>query len=125
MRVLSIVVATGVFCSLAEARAQDVEAAVKAYAAHVDQISQQLLFAEFAKHSNRVHHIAFTFSLLINAQGRPLDVKIASRIHDAFIEDIARRTLSVAKFPPIPKNVVQALGETLAIQGNINAFVSR
>jgi|SRR5262249_20036804 len=123
MRVLSIVAATGFFCSLAEAPAQDVERAVKSYAAHVDGISQQLLFAEFAKHSNRVRHIAFAYSLLIDAKGRPLDVKIVSRIRDPFSEEIARRTLIAAQFPPIPKYVVEALGETLLIQSNINAFV--
>jgi hypothetical protein len=123
MRVLSIVVTTAVFCSLAEADAQDVKAAVQAYAAHADQIAAQLLFAEFAKHTDRVHHLEFTFSLLIDAQGRPHNVQITTRTRDAFIEDTARRTLSAAKFPPIPKNVVQALGEMLAIQGNIKTTV--
>jgi hypothetical protein len=53
----------------------------------------------------------------IDAQGRPHTVKITSKTHNAFIEDTARRTLAAAKFPPIPKKVTLALGETLlAIQ---------
>jgi hypothetical protein len=129
MRVLSIVSlasATALLCSLVEARAQDIKVAVQAYEAQADDIAAKLLFAEFAKHAGRVHHLAFTFSVQIDAQGRPHNVKITSKTHNAFIEDTARRTLTAAKFPPIPKKVTQALGETLlAIQGDIDADVSR
>jgi hypothetical protein len=125
VRVLLFVVATALLCSVAETYAQDLNAAVQAYEAQADDIAAKLLFAEFAKHSDRVHHLAFTFTLQIDAQGRPHNVKI-SKTHNKFIEDTARQTLAAAKFPPIPKNITQALGETLlAIQGDINADVSK
>jgi Gram-negative bacterial TonB protein C-terminal len=126
MRLLPVLLASATFCLLAEAREQDVDAAVKAYEAQADDIAAKLLFAEFAKHPDRVHHLAFTFSVQVDAQGRPHNVKITSKTHDRFIEDTARRTLTAAKFPPVPKKVAQALGETLIrIQGDIDAEVSR
>jgi hypothetical protein len=126
LRIIALAVITALFYSPAEACAQDVKAAVQAYEAQADDVAAKLLFAEFAKHADRVHHLAFTFSVQIDAQGRPHNVRISSKTHNTFIEDTARRTLTAAKFPPIPKKVTQALGETLlAIQGDIDADVSR
>jgi hypothetical protein len=129
MRVLPIVsvsVAAALLCSLPAARAQEIKAAVQAYQAQAGDIAAKLLFTEFAKHPDRVHHLAFTLSLYIDAQGRPHNVKITSKTHDRFVEDTARRTLAAAKFPPVPKKVAEALGETLLrIQGDIDADVSR
>ena len=126
MRLFPVVLTSALFCLVAEARTQDVKAAVQAYEAQVDDIAAKLLFAEFAKHPDRVHHVAFTFSVQIDAHGRPHNVKITSKSHDKFVEDTARRTLAAAKFPPVPKKVAQALGETLLrIQGDIDAEVSR
>ena len=126
MRLLLFMVASALFCLVVDAPAQDVDAAVRAYEAQADDIAAKLLFAEFAKHPDRVHHLAFTFTVQIDAQGRPHNVKITSKTHDRFIEDTARRTLTAAKFPPVPKKVAQALGETLLrIQGDIDAEVSR
>jgi hypothetical protein len=117
--------AVALVMSFGALHAQDVNALVQAYEAQADDIAAKRLYAEFAKHADRVHHLAFTFSLQIDAQGRPHNVKITNT-QDAFIEDTARRTLSAVKFPPIPKEVVQALGQTLlSIQGDIDADVSR
>ena len=120
-----LTVTLALMMSFSTLRAQDVKTLVQAYEAQADQIAAKLLFAEFAKHADRVHHLAFTFSVQIDAQGRPHNVKIASKTRDAFIDGTARRTLTAAKFSPIPKKVTQALGETLlAIQGDIDADVS-
>ena len=98
---------------------------MQAYEAQADDIAAKRLFAEFGKHPDRVHHLDFTFALQIDAQGHPHNVQI-TRTRDKFIESTARRTLNATKFPPIPKKVAQALGETLlSIQGDVNADVSR
>jgi hypothetical protein len=103
MRLLPVIVAAACFCLVAEARTQNVDAVVQAYEAQADDIAAKLLFAEFAKHPDRVHHLAFTFTLMIDAQGRPHNVKITSKTHDRFVEDTARHALAAAKFPPVPK----------------------
>jgi hypothetical protein len=116
---LALVVSCSALC------AQDANALLKAYEAQADDFAVKLLFTEFAKHADRVHHLAFTFSVFVDAQGQPHDVKI-TKTHDKFIEDTARRTLIAAKFPPIPKKVAQGHGELrLRIEGDIDAEVSR
>ena len=111
--------------SFSALRAQDAKALVQAYEAQADDIAVKLLFAEFAKHADKVHHLAFTFSVQIDAQGRPHNVRI-TKTQNAFIQDTARRTLTAAKFPTIPKKVTQVLGKTLlAIHGDVDAEVSR
>jgi hypothetical protein len=130
MRVLSIApllaLAVALLWGLADAHAQDVKALVQDYQARADQIAVQALFSEFAKPPDRVHHLSFTFSLQIDAQGRPHDVKILSKPHNPYVEDTARRVLSATKFPPMTKKVVAALGPTrIQIEGDVDADVSR
>jgi hypothetical protein len=125
MRFLPVMFASVLIGLLGEAHAQDADAAFRAYVAQADDIAAKLLFAEFAKHPDRVHHLVFTFSVFVDAQGRPHDVKI-TKTHDKFVEDTARRTLIAAKFPPIPKKLAQGHGELrLRIEGDIDAEVSR
>jgi hypothetical protein len=116
---LALVVSSSALC------AQDIDPQLKAYQAQADNFAVKLLFTEFAKHADRVHNLVFTFSVFVDAQGRPHDVKI-TKTHDKFIEDTARRTLIAAKFPPIPKKVAQGHGELrLRIEGDVDAEVSR
>ena len=126
MRLLPVVFASALACLLGEAHAQDEDAALRAYKTQVDDTAVKFLFDEFAKHPDRVHHLVFSFSVFIDAQGRPHDVKVTSKCHDRFVEDTARRILSAAKFPPMPKKLTQGNGELrLRIQGDVDAEVSR
>src|SRR5438876_9798576 len=109
----SAVIVGGLFCSLAEAQGQDAKALMEAYQAQADDIAVRLLFSEFAKHPDRVHHLAFTFSLQIDARGRPHSVIVVSKTRNTWIEDSARRTLTGAKFPPCTKKAARAYGEPL------------
>jgi hypothetical protein len=122
----TIIFTASPWCSFAKADEQDIKAQVQAYQAHVGDIASRLLIGEFTKHSDRVYHLAFTFSMQIDAQGRPHNIKVGSKSHDKWIEETARRTLAAAKFPPIPKKVTQAFHEpVVGIDGNIDGEISR
>ena len=112
---------------VAKAPTKDETAAMLAYSAQAQQIAAKLLFVEFAKHPDRVHHLKLRFLLQVDAQGRPHNVKITAWMNDKWIENTARQTLTAAKFPPIPKKIVQVLGEKtpLGVAGDVNAQVSR
>jgi hypothetical protein len=49
-------------------------------------------------------------TFLLDRQGHPRDVKVVSNTHNRWAEDTARRALLAAKFPPLPKNVMQQFG---------------
>jgi hypothetical protein len=124
--VLAHIIAVSLMCSLAEVDAQDVKALVQAYQAQASDIAARLVIGEFTKHPERVHHLALTLSMRIDAQGRPHNINVASKSHDKWIEETARRTLAAAKFPPIPKKVTQAFHEpVVGLDGTIDVEISR
>jgi hypothetical protein len=41
-------------------------------------------------------------------------VKVVSNTHNRWAEETARRALAAAKFPPLPKSVIQQSGTDLA-----------
>ena len=53
-----------------------------------------------------------TFQL--DRQGHPHKVKVVSSSHNRWAEETARRALAAAKFPPLPKSVIQQSGTDLA-----------
>ncbi len=111
---------------LSNTHAQDANALARAYALQATDIARQALLSELVKHPERVHHVSITFSLQIDEGGRPHNVKIVSKTHNPWATETARRALTAAKFPPIPKKVFQAYGTDLVnIQADFNADASR
>jgi hypothetical protein len=53
-----------------------------------------------------------TFQL--DRQGHPHNVKVISDIHNRWAEDTARLALAAAKYPPLPKSVIQQSGSDRA-----------
>ncbi len=53
-----------------------------------------------------------TFQL--DRQGHPHNVKVVSNTHNRWAEETARRALAAAKFPLLPKSVIQQSGTDLA-----------
>jgi TonB family protein len=96
--------------SLADMYAQDATESAKAYAVQAADVARQVLLSEYVKHPERVQHVSITFSFRIDAEGRPRDVKIVSKTPNPWAADVARRTLSTAQFPPIPKKIFDAFG---------------
>jgi len=53
-----------------------------------------------------------TFQL--DRQGHPHNVKVVSTTHNRWAEETARGAIAAAKFPPLPKSVIQQSGSDLA-----------
>ncbi|HEV2046737.1 MAG TPA: hypothetical protein VGQ95_09080, partial [Chthoniobacterales bacterium] len=121
-----VLIASAHLSTLSAAHAQDANALAQAYAVQAADIVRQVLLSELTKHPERVHRVSMTFSLQIDPQGRAHNVKIVSKIRNPWAADVARRALSAAKFPPIPKKVAQAYGTDLVnIQADFDADASR
>jgi len=115
-----------VVASLCETRAQDANALAQKYAVQATDIARQALLSQLVKHPERVHRISITFSFQIDARGLPHNVKILSKTHNPWAADTARRALSAARFPAIPKKVFQAFGTDLVnIKADFDADASR
>ena len=120
-----LAIAFALVTSLTEIQAQDMDAVARPYVIQAVDSARQVLVAEFSKHPERVHHISITFHFQIDARGRPHDVKIVSKTHNAWAVDTARRALAAAKFPPIPKKIVQAGADLANIEGDFSANASQ
>ncbi len=110
---------------LSDVHAQDANAIAQAYVVQAANIARQVLISEFSKHPERVHHISITFHFQIDPRGRPHNVRIASKARNSWATDTARRALSAATFPPIPKKLFQLYGADLVnIEGDLDADAS-
>jgi len=108
--------------SLTNVRAQDANAAARAYAVQATDIARQVLLAELMKHPERVHRVSMTFNFQLDPQGRPHNIKIVSKTRNPWAADVARRAIGAARFPPIPKGLFQAFGTDLVnIQADFDA----
>jgi hypothetical protein len=121
-----LVLVLALITSLANVRAQDANALAKAYAVQATDVARQVLLSEYVKHPEHVHHVSITFGFEIDAQGRPHNVKIVSKTRNPWAAEVARRALTGAKFPPIPKKLFQAFGtDVVSIQADFNADASQ
>jgi hypothetical protein len=98
----------------------------QAYALQAADAARRAILAGLMKHPDRIRHVSFTFSLRIDAQGRPHSVQIISKTRNDWAEDTARRTLSAARFPVIPQKILRAFGTDGAnIQADFDADPAR
>jgi hypothetical protein len=116
-----LAVTLAMIASLAEMRAQDVNTLGQEYIAEAANVARRLLVAEFSKHPERIHKLSITFSFQVDARGRPHNVKIASKTRNPWAVDIARRALAAAKFPRIPKQIVQSGADMVNLEGDFSA----
>jgi hypothetical protein len=116
-----LAVTLAIIVLLAETHAQDLNALGKAYVLEATNVARQVLITEFSKHPERIHHLSITFTFQVDARGRPHNVKIASKTRDAWAVDTARRALGAAKFPPIPKKIVQSGSDLVNLEGDFSA----
>lgn len=105
----------------ARIHAQDLNALGKAYIVQATNVARQVLVAEFSKHPECIHHLSITFTFQVDARGGPHNVKIGSKTRDAWAVDTARRALSSAKYPPIPKQIVQTGSDMVSLEGDFSA----
>jgi len=98
----------------AHAHAADSDAVGRAYANKVTDVARRVVLAELVKHPERIHRMSMKFTFQVDRQGNPHNVKAVSNTHNRWAEETGRRALAAAKFPPLPKSVIQQFGTDLA-----------
>jgi len=112
--VIALLLITSVLLFSAHARAADNDTAGKAYTTQATDVARKVVLAELVKHPERIHRMSMKCTFQLDKQGHPHNVKVVSSSHNQWAEDTARRALAVAKFPPIPKSVIQQSGSDVA-----------
>jgi hypothetical protein len=65
-------------------------------------------------HPERIHRMSMKCTFQLDRQRHPHNVKVVSNTHNRWAEETARRAIAAAKFPPLPKSVIQQSGADLA-----------
>src|SRR5260370_25809124 len=79
------------------------------YQSQVSAIASQVVVPEFAKHRERLKgSVKVRFRL--DRQGRVKGLKVVSTKSNPWVQETATRMIRVAKFPPIPKEVIAEQG---------------
>jgi len=98
----------------AHARAADSDAVGRAYTVQATDVARRVVLAELVKHPERIHRMSMKCTFQLDRQGHPHNVKVVSNTHNRWAEETARRALAAAKFPPLPKSVIEQSGSDLA-----------
>jgi hypothetical protein len=96
------------------AQAADSNAVGHAYTLQATEVARRVILAELVKHPERIHRMTMKCTFQLDRQGLPHDVKVVSNVHNRWAEETARRALVAAKFPPLPKSLIQQSGTDLA-----------
>jgi len=96
------------------AHAADKDAVGRAYTLQATDVARRVVLAELVKHPERIHRMSMKCTFQLDRQGHPHNVKVVSNPHNRWAEDTGRRALAAAKFPPLPKSVIQQSGSDLA-----------
>ena len=98
----------------AHAHAANSDAVGRAYTLQVTDVARRVVLAELVKHPERIHRMSMKCTFQVDRQGHPHNVQVVSNTHNRWAEDTGRRALAAAKFPPVPKSVIQQFGTDLA-----------
>ena len=107
---IALVMITSVQLWPAHAYAADRDAVGRAYTLQINDVARRVVLAELVKHPERIHRMSMKCTFQLDRQGHPKNVKVVSNTHNRWAEDTARRALAAAKFPPLPKSLVQQSG---------------
>ena len=107
-------VITSVPLWLPHAHAADSDAVGRAYTTQATEVARKVVLAELVKHPERIHRMSMKCTFQLDKDGHPHKVKVVSNPHNQWAEETARRALAAAKFPPIPKSVIQQSGSDVA-----------
>ena len=108
--VIGLLVITSVQLWSAHAHGADSNAMGQAYTLQATDVARRVVLAELVKHPERIHRMSMKCTFQLDRQGRPHNVKVVSNTRNRWAEDTARRALAAAKFPPLPKSVIQQSG---------------
>ena len=112
--VIALFMVTSVQLWPAHVHAADSDAVGRAYTVEVNNVSRRVVLAELVKHPERIHRMSMKCTFQLDRQGQPHNVKVVSNTRNRWAEDTARRALAAAKFPPLPKSVIQQSGSDWA-----------
>jgi hypothetical protein len=112
--VIALLMITSVQLWPAHAHAADSNAVGRAYTLQATDVARRVVLAELVKHPERIHRMSMKCTFQLDRQGHPHNVKVVSNTHNRWAEETARRALAAAKFPPLPKSVIQQSGMDLA-----------
>jgi len=112
--VIALLVVTSVQLWPAHAHAADSDAVGRAYTLQATDVARRVVLAELVKHPERIHRMSMKCTFQLDRQGHAHNVRVVSNPHNRWAEDTARRALAAAKFPPLPKSVIQQSGTDLA-----------
>jgi hypothetical protein len=107
---IALVMITSVQLGPAHAYAADRDAVGRAYTLQINDVARRVVLAELVKHPERIHRMSMKCTFQLDRQGHPQNVKVVSNTHNRWAEDTARRALAAARFPPLPKSLVQQSG---------------
>jgi hypothetical protein len=107
---IALIMITSVQLWPAHAYAADRDAVGRAYTLQINDVARRVVLAELVKHPERIHRMSVKCTIQLDRQGHPQNVKVVSNTHNRWAEDTARRALAAAKFPPLPKSLVQQSG---------------
>ena len=112
--VIALLMITSVQLWPAHVYAADSDAVGRAYTVQATDVARRVVLAELVKHPERIHRMSMKCTFQLDRQGHPHNVKAVSNTHNRWAEDTGRRALAAAKFPPLPKSVIQQFGTDLA-----------
>src|SRR5262245_39106901 len=112
--VVALLVITSVQLWPAHAHAADSDAVGRAYTTQATDVARRVVIAELVKHPERIHRMSMKCTFQLDKQGHPHNVKVVSNPSNRWAEETARRAIAAAKFPPIPKSVIQQSGSDKA-----------
>jgi hypothetical protein len=98
----------------ARADAVDSNAVGRAYTLEATDVARRAVLAELVKHPERIHRMSIKCTFQLDREGHPHNVKVVSNTRNRWAEDTARRALAAAKYPSLPKSVIQQSGSDLA-----------
>ena len=107
---IALIMITSVQLWPGHAYAADRDAVGRAYTLQMNDVARRVVLAELVKHPERIHRMSVKCTIQLDRQGHPQNVKVVSNTHSRWAEDTARRALAGAKFPPLPKSLVQQSG---------------
>ena len=111
---IALLIITSVQLWPAHVHAADRDAVGRAYTVQATEVARRVVLAELVKHPERIHRMSMKCTFHLDRHGHAHNVKVVSNTHNQWAEETARRALASAKYPPLPKSVIQQSGSDLA-----------
>lgn len=112
--IIPLLIITFIQLWVTHANAEESNAAGQAYTRQATDVARRVVLAELVKHPERIHRMSMKFTFQVDKQGHPHNVKVVSDPQNRWAEETGRKAVAAAKFPPLPKSVIQQSGSDLA-----------